>query len=191
MIHTPFTVFILKIKLFCAQSPSLPSSEAPWNTQPWKSWHGWNDRYKGLGLWITTWRKAKASHPTTRNTHFCTSPEKEIDVHHFAPLLALVSLLVTAASFILIIAIFSQRTVWINHITFKNVFKTASQVMSTEIYVETQTMTSHLFGRFSFVGVNGWYWKVWISLPPLFFSFSVLILWNVVGLLCKHHINYL
>lgn len=74
--YTPLLLcFILKIKLFCAQSPSLSSSEAPWNTQPWKYWHGWNDRYKDLGLWITTWKKSRASHPIIRNTHFCTSPE--------------------------------------------------------------------------------------------------------------------
>lgn len=126
-------------------------------------------RCKDLGLWITTWRKAGATHSPTRNTHFCTSLEKETDLHHLVLLHGFVCLLVTAASIALAIALFFQRTVWIRLVAFKNFFKTASQVASTVIYVGTQTMMSRLLGSCSFVGVNGWDWKAWISLLLLFF----------------------
>lgn len=61
-----------------------------------------------------------------------------------------VCMLVIAASITPAIAFFSQGTVWISPVTFKNDFKP-----SIDTYIGDSDSDVELIGDFSFVGVNG------------------------------------
>lgn len=155
--HAPFLVYF--------ENKALPSPilQAPF---PWTPEHlhvGGAMRGEAWGLWITSWRRARASHP--QGIPFLHAAEKETGLHHSVPL----------ERFVLVIASpwplhsFSKELCGSDLTFFKSPHPSGNKHGNPG-----GTMTALLCVSFSSVGVNGWDGKVWLfgRLP---FSSSICI----------------
>lgn len=121
--HTPFVPFILKMTLFlhshhCCLPHKLHDAQEHCSAEPWSKW---SHKMEGLGLWITTWRRATYQLGTPVSAW--SLRQKLTSVTLEASMF--VCMLVTAARSTLAFAFCSQRTVWTGLVTFKNDFKSS------------------------------------------------------------------